>query len=145
MAGIYTIDASVFVNAFLPHERDHGQSRQLIDRIVAGGWLIVAPTLLLVEIAAALSRATREPELARQLATTVALLPHVSLLPLDRNLADESSAIAAERRLRASDAVYGAVALRFASLLVTRDREQLERLTPLVATRSPTEALAELS
>ena len=46
-------------------------------------------------------------------------------------------------RLRGSDAVYAAVALRFGCTLVTLDREQRERASHALAARYPAEVLAE--
>ena len=56
----------------------------------------------------------------------------------------QHAAAAAQYRLRGSDAVYAAVALRFGSVLVTLDREQRERLEEIVTSRYPTEILAEV-
>ena len=51
---------------------------------------------------------------------------------------------AAYHRLRGSDAVYAAVALRFGSLLVTLDTEQGERLKDILSVYSPSQALEML-
>ena len=52
----------------------------------------------------------------------------------------ESKAQAAQNRLRGSDAVYVAVALRFGSTLVTLDKEQHNRVSSLISARLPSEA-----
>ena len=69
-------------------------------------------------------------------------LPHLFLVPLDETLADQAADIAAQHRLRGSDAVYAAVALRFGSTLVTLDREQREWIAAVIPTCLPTEVLA---
>ena len=56
---------------------------------------------------------------------------------LDENLADFASEVAANNRLRGSDAVYAAVVLRFGTELVTLDKEQLDRLPKVLSIRSP--------
>ena len=43
-----------------------------------------------------------------------------------------------------ADAVYAAVARRHDATLVTRDREQLDRVPPTVPTVSPEDALSQL-
>jgi predicted nucleic acid-binding protein len=50
---------------------------------------------------------------------------------------------AAQYRLRGSDAIYAAVALRFGSTLVTLDQEQRERVQAALLSLSPLEALAQ--
>ena len=101
------------------------------------------PTLLLPEVAAAVSRGREDEELARQFAATLSRLPHLVLVPLDTALAQQAAGVAAQYRLRGSDAVYAAVALRFGSTLVTLDREQRERVAEALPARYPAEALAE--
>jgi predicted nucleic acid-binding protein len=61
----------------------------------------------------------------------------LTLVTLDESLADFASEVAAHHRLRGSDAVYAAVALRFGTELVTLDKEQLDRLPNVLAVRSP--------
>ena len=66
-------------------------------------------------------------------------LPHLILIPLDDLLAGQAVDIAAAYRLRGSDAVYAAVAERFACPLLTLDREQHERVAGLLKTFTPVE------
>jgi predicted nucleic acid-binding protein len=56
---------------------------------------------------------------------------------------DKAADVAAQYRLRGSDAVYATVALRFGSTLVTLDREQRVRFAEALTARYPAEALAE--
>ena len=67
------------------------------------------------------------------------------LIALDLTLAQQAADLAAQHRLRGSDAVYAAIALRFGSTLVTLDRQQRARLDEVLAARWPAEALAEWS
>jgi len=69
-------------------------------------------------------------------------LPHLFLVPLDQTLAGQAADIAAQHRLRSSDAVYAAVALRFGSTLVTLDQEQRERVAAVIPACLPAEVLA---
>lgn len=140
---VCTIDASVFLNAFLPHEAGHEQSAQLLARLREEAVPMVSPTLLLPEVAAAISRAQDDDSLARAFASALAQLSQLVLVPLDTALAGLATDLAARHRLRGGDAVYVAVALRFGAVLVTRDREQHDRAAPAVAARTPAEMLAE--
>jgi predicted nucleic acid-binding protein len=145
MATTYTVDASVFLNAFNPYEAGHEDSRRLLAQVQAQAVPIIVPTLLLPEVAAAVGRGRNDADLARRFAAKLRELPHLVLVPLDETLAQQAADIAAQHRLRGSDGVYAAVALRFGSTLVTLDREQRERVADVIPSRWPVEALAEWS
>jgi predicted nucleic acid-binding protein len=59
-------------------------------------------------------------------------------------LARQAADIAAQHRLRGSDAVYAAVAQRFGSTMITLDREQHDRVSDAIRALYPGEALAEM-
>jgi predicted nucleic acid-binding protein len=139
-----TVDASVFLNALARSEAGHAASERLLAHLEAEAAPIVAPTLLITEIAAAIGRGQQDPVFALETAQDVSRLKHLTLISLDSRLAEEAASIAATQRLRGSDAVYAAVALRFNATLVTRDREQRERLGAVLDARYPEEALATL-
>ena len=141
MPGPYAIDASVFLNAFNPAESGSATSKDVLARLQAQGAPLVAPTLLLPEVAAAISRGQNNPMLARQFAAALSRLPYLILVSLDQLLAEQALEIAALHRLRGSDAVYAAVARRFAAPLVTLDREQHDRLAQALQTFYPEELI----
>ncbi len=143
MASTYTVDASVFLNAFNPYEAGHETSYRFLAELQEQATPIIVPTLLLPEVAAAISRGREDESLAREFAATLEQLPHLVWVPLDTTLARQATAVAARFRLRGSDAVYAAVALRFGSTLVTLDRQQQERVGKVLTTRSPAQALSE--
>jgi predicted nucleic acid-binding protein len=143
MSSTYTVDASVFVNGFNPYEAGHEESHRLLTLLQEQAAPIVVPTLLLPEVAAAIGRGRQDATLAREFAAALNHLPHLVLIPLDTTLAQQAADIAAQYRLRGSDAVYAAVALRFGSTLVTLDQEQRERVASVLLTRYPAEALIE--
>jgi predicted nucleic acid-binding protein len=145
MAAMYTVDASVFLSAFNPREPAHDESQRLLDRMQEDAKPMVVPTLLLPEVAAAIGRGHGDPALAGQFAMALKQLPHLLWVPLDSVLADQAADLAAQHRLRGSDAVYAAVSGRFGSTLVTLDKQQHERVAGAVATRTPTEALLEFT
>jgi predicted nucleic acid-binding protein len=142
---MFTVDASVYVNALNPTEADSVNSRAFLDLVLMRGEEVIEPTLLRVEIAAALTRALAEPQLAVEMADAVSALPGHAWRMLDESLAEESAALAAEHRLRGADAIYAAVARREGRTLVTRDRQQLERLSGVVPTLTPAAAAAQLA
>jgi predicted nucleic acid-binding protein len=145
MASTYTVDASVFLNAFNPYEAGHEASHRFLAGLQEQAVPIIMPLLLLPEVAAAISRGREDEALAREFATALTHLPHLVWVPLDSTLARQAAEVAARYRLRGSDAVYAAVALRFGATLITLDREQLERVEAVLAARTPAEALAEMA
>ena len=143
MASTYTVDASVFLNAFNPYEAGYETSHRFLAGLQEQAVPIIAPALLLPEVAAAVSRGREDESLAREFAAALSRLPHLVWVPLDTTLAQQATGVAAQFRLRGSDAVYAAVALRFGATLITLDRQQLERVGKVLTARSPAEALAE--
>jgi predicted nucleic acid-binding protein len=133
----FTVDASVFLNAFNPYEEGHEESKAVLARMQADALPIIVPNLLRVEAAAAIARGHGDAKLAHRFAESLIRLPHLVVVPLDDRLAATAAGLAADRRLRGADAVYGAVALRFGSGLVSRDQEQLERLAEVIPTFHP--------
>jgi len=98
---------------------------------------IIVPCLVLPEISAALARGYGKPEAAKAFVLELQNLPHITFVDLDESIANLAVDIAANNRLRGSDAVYGAVALRFGAELITLDKEQLVRLAKLLSVRAP--------
>ncbi len=120
-------DASVWVSALVPADEHHAASRAWLELQDAGDHWIVAPALLLPEVAAAVSRRTQRPALARRALTSLSSLPILRIVPIDAELAVEAARLAADRALRGADAIYVAVARRLSIPLITWDREQTER------------------
>jgi predicted nucleic acid-binding protein len=135
----YTVDASVFVNAFNPHEHGHEESLRCLTAIQERGDPIVAPTLLLSEIASAVARTLDDSIGALQYAKATAALPHLTLVTLTTALARQAAELAATYRLRGADALYVAVARRYGTTLVSRDEEQRTRGSAVVTCRTPDE------
>lgn len=144
MPGPFAIDASVFLNAFNPLESGSATRKEALERLQAQATPLIAPTLLLPETAAAIRRGQNDSELARRFATILSRLPHLVLVPLDQLLALQALDIVAQYRLRGSDAVYAAVAQRFACPLVTLDQEQHDRVASVLKTYYPTELLTSI-
>ena len=132
-----TIDASVFVSAFTPSEPAHQASKAFMMNIRQQAVPIIVPVLVLPEISAAFARGQNNPDLGMAFVQELKNLPGTTFIDLDSNLADLAVEVAAKHRLRGSDSVYAAVALRFGTELVTLDREQLERLPKVLTVKSP--------
>lgn len=142
MNGTFTVDASVFLNAFNPYEAGYAESHRLLAHLQSQALPIIVPTLLLAEAAATIARGRDDADLARAFTAALRRLPHLVWVPVDGTLAQQAADLAAQHRLRGSDAVYVAVALRFGSTLITLDREQRQRCADAIVALSPAEALA---
>jgi predicted nucleic acid-binding protein len=138
---VFTVDASVYVNALNSAEKGSLESERFLEYIFQRPWPVYSPTLLLVEMAAAISRVFDDARRGLALAQAARALPGQIWVPLEESLADEASRLAAEHRLRGADAVYAAVANRYRTALVTCDRQQLDRLRPALPVLTPAEAL----
>ena len=141
---LLTIDSSVFVSAARPSEIGHAESTAFLAWVRNKRTRLFLPTLVMAEVAAALSRTGSDPGLAQQYALAVGQLPNTVMVALDEGLARQSAAIGAQHRLRGADAVYLASAALFAAELITLDREQLERGAAIVQTLTPADFLATI-
>ncbi len=140
---MYTIDASVHVSALNPAEPDSADSQAFLSLVRREQWLVFSPSLLLVEVAAAVSAVLGDAERAVNWATALRGLSNQVIVSLDESVAMRAASLAAMARLRGVDAVYAAVAQQYNTTLVTLDRQQLDRLPPLIQTARPADILRE--
>lgn len=136
------MDASVFVNAFNPHEAGHAASLEILSHIQRQGDPVIVPALLVTEVASAVARASDDTAGALNYVEALTALPHLTLIAVTPAVAREAADLAATHRLRGADAIYVAVALRYGTILVTRDGEQRARGAAVVTCQTPEEALA---
>jgi predicted nucleic acid-binding protein len=134
---LLTIDSSVFVSAARPGEVGHRESTAFLSWVRRMRPRLFLPTLVMVEVAAALSRTGSAFDLARKYALSIGQLPNAALIALDEGLAVQGAGFGARHKLRGADAVYVATAALFSAELVTLDREQLERGSAIVRTLTP--------
>jgi predicted nucleic acid-binding protein len=132
-----TIDASVFVSAFTPTEPAHQASKAFMLGVREHSIPIIVPVLVLPEISAALSHGQGKPDLGLAFVQELRNFPNTTFIDVDETVANLAVDIAANNRLRGSDAIYAAVALRFATELITLDKEQLERLPKVLSVKAP--------
>lgn len=131
------VDASVVVSRLVTHDLNYEASRRWLTRHVAGGGLVIAPTLLLPEVAGAVSRRTGGPRLAQRAVEAVLRLPGLRLITVDDTLARTAATLAGRLRVRGADAVYIAVAVNLGLPLVTWDIEQRDRGARVVEVQTP--------
>jgi len=113
-----------------------------MSAVVRSGHPVAVPNLFFVEVAAAVRRISGDPALARATAAKFRAALHSTHVALDDAMADRALDVALLCALRATDAVYVAVAQVSGGILVTHDKEQLERPCALIRTLGPADALA---
>lgn len=131
------LDASVWVSLFSRRDERHRTTRQWHEALIGEGGTVEAPLLLLGEVAGALARRSGSRALAFSALGHLRRAPSLTLAPLDPVLASLAARLAIELRLRGTDAVYVALALREGVPLVTWDREQRERASAIIEARTP--------
>jgi predicted nucleic acid-binding protein len=131
------IDASVYVALINAHEKDHARSWAWFEQAKAEQEPIVAPVILLAEVAAALRRGVGDLALAHRVVQQLKRSGVIELVPVTLAMAERAATIAADHRIRGCDAVYVALADQLGDCLVTLDQQQLERSTAIVSAREP--------
>lgn len=143
---MYTIDANVFARDADPYDTEHATCNALLEKIESSGVQIIVPLIVQAEVASAVARRFLDPIRGRLYLDSVLLdFKKIRFIPIDPPLARDAALIAADYGLRGMDAIYAAVARRHACTLVTLDDELHRRAAVIVTTRTPAEALAELS
>jgi predicted nucleic acid-binding protein len=131
------VDASVWVSRLVAGDVHHARCQAWFQTQSERGSLLIAPILVLAEIAGAIVRRTGQPDLADAAVKQVQRLPGLRLVPLDAALARLAAGLASQHSRRGVDAVYVATAHRLQVPLVTLDDEQLRRGQAVVAAKEP--------
>lgn len=131
------VDASVWVSRYVTADVNHAASRAWLYQYLRAGNVVVAPTLLLVEVAGALARHTGDTRRTEEIVRRLRQLPGVRQVTLTAELRDHAVHLAATLLLHGADVIYIALADRLRIPLVTWDREQLIRAQPLIVIRTP--------
>jgi predicted nucleic acid-binding protein len=136
-AGTAVVDASVWISSLSPGEVGHLPSRRWLTAHLGTGGQVIAPALLLVEVAGAVARRSGDALLGELAMNAVLILPALYLIELDGRLSMHAARLAADLRLRGADAVYVALAHQLGIPLITWDREQLTRAAARIAVQTP--------
>ena len=131
------VDASVWVSRLLHRDVNHAASRRWLIEQVGSGRPLVGPSLVIPEVAGAISRRTARPNLGHRAVRLLLRVPDLRLVPLDHELAVTAAELAASLGLRGADAIYVAIAQVLGLALVTWDTEQQERGGRIVRVQTP--------
>lgn len=130
-------DASIWVSHLVRPDVHHATSRRWLRAAVNQGTVIVAPVLLLAEVAGAIARRTGDAALGHKSLDHILSTPNLRLVYADSELGILAARLAADQRLRGADSFYAAVAYHLGIPLVSWDQEQLDRVVELVGTFTP--------
>ena len=123
---VAVVDASIWVSRFVTQDCNHRASYEWLDRHLGNGG-IVAPMILLSEVAGPIARQTGDPGVAHAAVSAMVRMPGLRLVPVDRQLGRSAAGLAADLQLRGAAAIYVALALGLSLPLVTWDRQQHAR------------------
>ncbi|MFN8469659.1 MAG: PIN domain-containing protein [Caldilineaceae bacterium] len=137
-----TVDANVWIAANDRGDTQMERSRDFLAAATRQQETIFLPSFAQVEIACALARRRRSPEIGQRLANQIMALSHIVAVPLDSALVTQSVQTGTRLLLRSADALYAAVAAMHSAQLVSWDAELIQRagaITPAdwLATREP--------
>ncbi len=141
---MYVIDASVHVADARPQEPHYAEAQALLAQVAAERRVVWLPVIVLAEVAAAISRGTGRPVLARRLTAALRRVPHFQFVPVDDALGQLAADLAAQHQIRGCDAIYVALAQQRGATLITLDRQQRERVPPGLVAHTPAEELVTI-
>lgn len=132
------VDASVWVGYFVTDDVHHEVSRRwLRSQFADHDQQLHGPSLLLAEVAGAVSRRTQAKWLAQMIVREMLELPELELIRVDERLGLTAARLAGDLRLRGADACYVAVAHELGLPLVTWDDELYVRAAEAVSVLHP--------
>ncbi len=126
-------------------DTDSHVCEQLLTLIHERDIALFEPTLVLLEVAGAISREFNNPVLGRISAGNLTNFSQLSFIWLNLSLATQGLEIAADERLRGADAAYVVVARHCSTTLVSLDQEHLRRAARIVPVLTPAEVLSTLA
>ena len=108
-----------------------------MERCIAKSGLLVAPAILLVEVAASISRQTGQVMRAREAINQLRAISKIQIATMDSVLMQAAVDVAINLQLRAGDAIYVALAHQLNVPLVSWDKEQLQKASTIITTYTP--------
>ena len=136
------IDASVYIALMNAHEKEHASSWAWFEQARSAHESLAAPSILLAEVAAALSRGVGDPALAHRVVRELRASGLIDLIPVTLTTAERAATLAADHQIRGCDAVYIAMAHQRGEVLITLDHQQRNRVPSHIVALTPAEQLA---
>ena len=132
---MYVPDASIWVARFWLNDPRHDDALAWVTNVIESGTRLLAPTILLAEVAGSVARRTGDYEEGLKALRTLEDMSYERSLffsDVGLELGRASANVAARIRLRGMDAIYVATAQYSNFTLVTLDNEQRERASQIV-------------
>lgn len=121
------LDANLWVSAFDPSDRFHGDSVTTFRSAAAQRRRLAGPAFVILESACALGRRIGDAEKARAARAMMTEHPDLHLEPITNELLAEAERLGLDHRLRGADALYLATSLRLGCDLLSWDGELIDR------------------
>ncbi len=139
-----TIDASVWVSAFIAGDLHHAQADQVLETCLALSAKVLVPEIVLLEVAAGVSRVLQQAGPGQVAAKRVERFPGIKFVPLQAILLNKAITAATRSLLRAADALYVTTARESKATLITLDAEMLQRGVAAATVLTPAKWLESL-
>ncbi|NLG97362.1 MAG: type II toxin-antitoxin system VapC family toxin [Chloroflexi bacterium] len=127
------VDASIWVSRLIPQDEHHERCQKWLIAQRAAGVTLVSPSLLLPEVAGAISRRTGDAALADRAVQSLQALPGLRLVEMNQSVVQVAAQMAASCGMRGADSVYAAVAHQLSIPLATLDADQRTKAGQMVA------------
>ena len=121
------VDASIFVSYLVSEDRFHVLCKNWLNKERSNDVILVSPSLMLVEVAGAISRRTGNSQLAERTIHSFNHLNGLRLVGMNQTLVEAGAILATRLGLRGADAIYVAVAQELNIPLATLDSDQRTR------------------
>lgn len=126
------VDASIWVSRLVPQDEHHERCQKWLLQQRANGVTLVSPSLLLPEVAGAISRRTGDAALAERAVKNLQALPGLRLIEINQSVIQTAAQLAANSGMRGADSVYVAVAHQLGIPLATLDVDQRTKASGVV-------------
>jgi predicted nucleic acid-binding protein len=127
----FVLDASVWVARLVTQDEFHQAVKEWMAFQRQEDGQFVSPSLLLAEVAGAISRRTNA-SFGRRALHQLNILPGLRIVDMNNALIHAAADLAANLGLRGADSVYVAVAMQLEIPLLTFDVEQKERASTAI-------------
>ena len=129
-----TIDANCWISSFDPNDVFHEPSQEFLRDLARRALLMYGPEIVLLEVGCAIARRHRDPSQGVRVMQALRQNPLMRIYPHDQQLMREAFRIGTRQYLRGADALYAATASLTSEVLVTWDKELVERAGAMTPT-----------
>jgi predicted nucleic acid-binding protein len=127
-----TIDSSVLVASLLKQEKEHSRAFEVWGEVLTGKAVAIMPSIVLVEVVAAVRRRTGDKDLALKTKEELLSVKTVNFTIVDPETALEACNVAVETGLKGMDSIVVQTAKEYGTSLVTLDNEMISKATGFV-------------